>query len=488
MKPVHRQILSCLILPLGLLASCDSSTSAPATTGVVDETNHAATAVVYSNDGKPVPQALVQAFRRDDTTRKAAATVLTEANGSYALPTLENGVYRVIARKGALVAVQDSVLAVGGKTTAGSDTLEAAPTAQGVVKMIGDDNPASVLVQVQGTDVLVNVDKDGAFSLGTLTAGTYTLRLSTDIEGYTLTTRNIAIRRGQTTLLDTVAMNFTSVPPVSNFRATVDSSTNAIRLGWDLPVLKGVRDVLIRRVLKNSFDSAFVIGNSDSGSFLDAENAGTTASRTWLYTAQIRMLDGRLGRVAYITVNQLGGAPPTLQLGLVDALGRFDSSLGKTYGIHDTLRFRAVARAGRSPIAGINAMFFGRRSSVDTILKSDSSWILQWIVRLDSAPSSGVDTIFARASAWDIVGRSDSAAVLVTILGDTLQNADSATKRIDSTIPAMDSTHPVADSVKTNASIPEAAWTGKTASAPDILETQRHRIREEFALRPESLT
>jgi hypothetical protein len=426
-----------------MLAGCDSGSST--STGTMDETNHAATAVVYSREGMPVAQAIVQAFRRDDTTRTASATILTGQDGSYALPTLENGLYRVIARKGSLVAVQDSVVAAGGKTTASSDTLEVAPTAEGTVKMVGDDNPASVLVQVQGTDVLANVDKNGKFSLGTLAAGTYTLRLSTTLDGYTVTARTVRIERDKVSKLDTIELNFTGVPPVTGFKASIDTMSGGVTLRWDLPDLKGVRDVLIRRVLKSSYDSAQVIGNSDSGTFKDRESVYFPTRQTWLYTAQIRMLDGRLGRVAYVTVNQPGDLGPTLSFGLVNRQGQFDSSVGMACKVGDTLRFRAIAHSGASPIAGVRA-FLSVPARLDTLLRTDSAWILQWTWRVDSIRNGWVPS---RAVAWDKSGRlSDSVHAWVNFINTdtTVHGTDSVRVPSDSVRPPIDTAWPV-DSV-----------------------------------------
>lgn len=454
MRSVPSKFLS-LLAPLAVLVGCD----ADKTTGTVDETNHAASAVVYSSEGKPVAQALVQVFRREDTTRQATATVLTGDDGSYVLPTLENGLYRVIARKGAQVGVQDSVYAVSGKTTAKSDTIKDAPVASGVVKMVGDDNPASVLVQVQGTDVLVNVDSDGRFALNALGAGTYTLRLSTALEGYTVTAKQIRIVRGQETKLDTIAMNYSDVLPVANFRAVVDPLSGEIVLRWDAPSQKGVRDVLISRVLKSSSDPAQVIGNSDSAAYHDKEFVGRPTAQTWLYTAQVRMLDGRMGRVAYVTVMQPGGLAPTLRYGLVNRSGQFDSSLGFACKPGDTLRFRAVARSGVSPIAGISTLF-PRFVRPDTLLKNDSSWILQWTLPLDSS----IHSFVSDAKAWDKAWRkSDSVWIWVHVIDTVIVQIQDSTKPVptDSVRP-VDSSSVVTDVVRDTT----VSWTfGKADTA-----------------------
>jgi len=458
MRSVPSKFLSLLLAPLAVLVGCD----ADKTTGTVDETNHAASAVVYSSEGKPVPQALVQVFRREDTTRQATATVLTGDDGSYVLPTLENGLYRVIARKGTQVGVQDSVYAVSGKSTAKSDTIKDAPVASGVVKMVGDDNPASVLVQVLGTDVLVNVDSDGRFALSALGAGTYTLRLSTALEGYTVTAKQIRIARGQVTQLDTIAMNYSNVLPVASFRAVADSLSGEVVLRWDAPTQKGVRDVLISRVLKSSSDPAQVVGNSDSTAYHDKDFVGNPTALTWLYTAQVRMLDGRVGRVAYVTVVQPGGLAPTLRYGLVNRSGQFDSSLGFACKPGDTLRFRAVARSGASPIAGIQVKF-PRQVRPDTLLKSDSSWILQWTLPLDSSLGS----FGSGAQVYDKAWRKSDTVIAWVRMVDSVRGIDSTKPVPPDSVRSVDTSSVVTDAVHDTI----VSWTfGKIDTASGLVQ------------------
>ena len=148
---MKRQFLSTLALAAsGLwIASCDSQK----VTGTVDETN-ASAARLHDSTGAPVPGANLLVFRPQDSTGNPVTTGVTLADGSYSLPTVADGMYRVVARALATgkIAVQDSVYTNQGKLQVRTDTVRTPGSLYGVVVMVGDDNPLSVEVSVLGSD------------------------------------------------------------------------------------------------------------------------------------------------------------------------------------------------------------------------------------------------------------------------------------------------------------------------------------------------
>ena len=284
-----------------LLAGCEGDK----VTGTMDESNQTASARILMPGGKlPAAGAVVQVWRPDDTTKIPVAQVITGADGSYSLPTINDGVYRLVARKASeqLVSMQDSIYTAGGHLQVQNDTLGKAGMATGYVKMVGDDNPGSVTIVVMGTDVLLNVDRDGKFQIDNLASGTYRLRLSTALLEYTTTQVSVKLDFSKAVVLDTIVMNYAGIPPVNRFVALFDSLSQRVKLLWSMPYLRGVRDVQIFREDKNQLYSPQLVGVSDSGVFWD--DPRPSQATTWLYTAKIRQNDGAVGRAAWTAVAQ----------------------------------------------------------------------------------------------------------------------------------------------------------------------------------------
>jgi hypothetical protein len=315
---MKRQILSTLALAAsGLwIASCDSQK----VTGTVDETN-ASAARLLDTAGTPVAGANLLVFQPQDTTGKPVTTGLTLADGSFSLPTVADGLYRVVARAATgKIAVQDSVYTNQGKLQIRTDTVRAPGSLYGVVVLVGDDNPRSVEVSVLGSDAsVVKVNEDGTYKLDGLGAGTWKLKFSTSLSGYTNTYVTAKAKATVAVKVDTVDMSYVDIPPVSNLKAVYDTVTGVVRLSWSVPSnVKGIRDIQVLRAIRSSSDDPGVVGTGDT-TFADAiypdwswgaDSAyqegiyvkKTYDPTTWLYNVRIRTNDGRVGRVAYTTI------------------------------------------------------------------------------------------------------------------------------------------------------------------------------------------
>ncbi len=306
-----RSLASVGLTLLALGVGCNSSKDVA---GTMDESNQTVSARILMPGGSaPAVGAVVQVWRPDDTTKTPVAQVVTGADGSYQLPKFPDGMYRLVARRSSdqLVAMRDSLYTSNGTLQVHSDTLNKAGVATGFVKMVGDDNPGSVTVEVMGTDVLVNVDRDGKFTFDNLSSGTYRLRLVTNLSDYTTTQVTVRLDFRKPVVLDTITMNFAGIPPVTGFRALYDSSSQRIKLQWDPPLIRGIRDVEIFRENKNLFASPDTVGISDSGAFWDSPHP--TKPTTWLYTVKARRNDGNVGRSAWKTVFQPAWIQPWVE-------------------------------------------------------------------------------------------------------------------------------------------------------------------------------
>ena len=343
---MKRQFLSTLALAAsGLwLASCDSQK----VTGTVDETN-ASAARLRDSTGAPVAGANLLVFQPQDTTGKPVTTGLTQADGSYSLPTVADGMYRVVARAATgKIAVQDSVYTNQGKLQVRTDTVRSPGSLYGVVKMVGDDNPKSVEVSVLGSDAsVVTVNLDGTYRLDGLGAGTWKLKFSTNLSGYTNTYLVVQSKATVGVKVDTVALNYIGIPPVQNLSAIMDYPHNSLRLVWTVPAgTPPVRDFLIQSATgsENPYDR----GVADSSVFVD-NFWRDYSTRTILYYVKIRTMDGSLGRVAYLQVKYANPKIDSLQR--VDSLFGADTLAQRKRYLDSLIRIDSLSRADSVRVA-----------------------------------------------------------------------------------------------------------------------------------------
>ena len=314
---MKHQILSRVAVAGGCLwlASCDSQK----VTGTMDETN-AGAARLMDSTGTPVANANLLVFQPQDTTGRPVTTGVTLADGSYSLPTVADGMYRVVARvTTGKIAVQDSVYTNQGKLQVRTDTIRSPGSLSGAIKMVGDDNPSSVEVSVLGSDAsVVTVKSDGTYRLEGLGAGTWKLKFSPKLSGYT-NTYVVAKSKATTGVnLDTVVMNYIGILPVQNLTAIMDYPHNSLRLTWKVPAgSPPVRDFIVQSATGSG--DPYDRGVADSSVFVDRFGNDYSA-KSILYYVKIRTMDGTLGRVAYLLVKYSNP--------FADSLRRVDSAYG----------------------------------------------------------------------------------------------------------------------------------------------------------------
>lgn len=297
---MNRHFLSILVAALSgsWLASCEAQKS----TGTVDETN-ASAARLLDSAGAPVSGANLLVFRPQDTTGRPVTTGLTQEDGSYDLPTVADGMYRLVARvPSGKIAVQDSVYTNKGRLQVRTDTIRTPGTLTGVVRMVGDDNPQAVEVSVLGSDQsVVNVKADGTYRLEGLGAGTWKLKFSASLPNYANTyviVRSKAIVGMQ---VDTVDLTYIGIPPVRNLKAVMDYPRNGLKLVWEVPPgSPPVRDFLVQSAYGSQ--TPYDRGSVDSARFVD-NFQNNYSLPSILYYVRIRTMEGALGRVAYLKVN-----------------------------------------------------------------------------------------------------------------------------------------------------------------------------------------
>ena len=461
---MKRQYLSVFALAAsGLwLASCDSQK----VTGTVDETN-ASAARLLDTAGAPVANANLLVFQPQDTTGKPVAAGLTLADGSYSLPSVADGMYRVVARvTTGKTAVQDSVYTNQGKLQVRTDTVRSPGSVSGVVKMVGDDNPKSVEVSVLGSDAsVVTLNLDGTYRLDGLGAGTWKLKFSTSLPGYTNTYLVVQSKATIGVKVDTVALNYVGIPPVQNLTAIMDYPHNSLRLVWKLPAgAPPVRDFLIQSATgsENPVDR----GATDSSGFVDNFWRDYSA-RTILYYVKIRAMDGSLGRVAYLQVKYSN--PKQDSLLRVDSLVGVDSAAQMRRYLDSLVHADSLRRADSVRVADSLRATHGTIDSThrdSVVLSQHAQDSIRRRAQLDSL--SGVKIYYA----WLL---QDSAKIVRDSLGRDSTSLRQAIQQIQHQIDSL-SAAPLAGVVGTGGAH-QVAWGGRRSWSG----------REAFAARLEDL-
>jgi hypothetical protein len=376
-----------MLLPISLLCACVDSGK---TTG--SDAKGGVRGRLFTEDGKPAAFAHVRilpvdfkpgpAFRKAGAADKAYLSTTTDADGNYAFDTLAAGDYNILGDKGELLSYQDSV-GISGNSDIPPDTLKSSGTLTGTVAVQSNPDPGAVTVEVLGTNIYVNVDRHGGFSLPPMAQGAYTVRLATDMAEYTTLFAQMKVRSGrQDTLAEPFRLRYSGIPVATGLRvAAYDSLNGKVTLTWNKPdydQLLGFtifRDTLDAVTLsQNPINKSRITDTVFTDSIFTGPADPTTVTRRYEYRVKIQRKDGVLGS-AYETV-RFDAKPPS-QIGVklsLRALGVKQDTLAAG----DTVRFIAE---------------FQKPSRSNTTVEwyRDSSTQATRTLTLDS--KSGVDTL-----------------------------------------------------------------------------------------------
>jgi sulfatase modifying factor 1 len=228
---------------------------------------------IYLADGTPAAGATVKVYPVNQSpvaglpkSSRALGPVFatrTDAKGRYALDSLPRGEYNILSDKDGEVAYQDSVFIAGTKASILSDTLRDPGSIAGRIVMQPQDDLRSATVELLGTNVFVNVDAEGGFTLGGLAAGLYRARAVTTAEGYTPTYFPVQVASGhEDSLPAPIILTYTGIPVVENIEASFDTLRGEVRLSWNS--------------VKYANLQQYVVYAGSAGSLFDLQVVGTT--------------------------------------------------------------------------------------------------------------------------------------------------------------------------------------------------------------------
>lgn len=377
MKPHFRFLVAAILA--GLFAACEDRIAG----GTNDETHTEWAARFLEPDGvKPASGAVVQVVPHDGVV--VAATGRTDDSGRPVIATLPDGLYTVSVAKDGNVAFVDSVPATGGRLVLlGNDTLGAAGSLAGVVSMQPQHDPASVTVNVLGTDIWTNVSSDGKFRLDGLGAGKFRLRFLTTLPDYTITYRVARLRDGVAeTLPDTVAMVYTGIPVVTGIVVRNDTLTGDQILSWNAATYRGLQGYVVYRDTSGALSPSRVrFATVTDTVWRDTQAARGLNLAKWKYRVAVETMTGDTGKwYGSVTGTSVPRTLSRLDRGVWKEAGRWWG--GDLFELGGRMTEIEVARPGTSVEVGV-------RTSADGLLWDSvgislparkSGQEIQWVV------------------------------------------------------------------------------------------------------------
>lgn len=308
-----------------LLAACffdreNSAKPKPGPGTEPDPETASTTGRIFRANGDPAAHARVRLFPVAYLPHSAASpkyasgadsvyATVADALGRYSLDTSLDGEYNILADLDGEVAYADSVSLSAGRTaTLLPDTLAKPGSLSGTVVLQPNHDPQSAVVQVLGTYIYSNVDKDGRFRLGDLAGGTYSLRVTVNEGAYTSLYLSLRTHPGEDdTLASPMRPPFTGIPVVTGVKAAYDTLHGVVSLSWDPVDYRSLAEYLVYRDTALAVVlSASAIGGAADTAFRDSLyrpgahglfDLGDSLDRAFDYRIRVRNLSDSVGPV-----------------------------------------------------------------------------------------------------------------------------------------------------------------------------------------------
>lgn len=240
-----------LLFIAGLLfLNCENSKVAGNTS---EEGN--AMAMVRMPDGTPAPNARITILpvtnlpgsaTKSERVDGAAYETVTDEDGEYAVPTLPQGLYNVIAAKDTLAVKQDSVPISEDDNNVQDATLARTGGFTAMVAIQPNHDPRTVVAQLVGTNFFSNVDENALFRFVGLAAGQYTLRLSSTLPSYTPTFFTVNVQSGiHDSIIQPFELIYTGIPAVTGLKGEYDTLKCVVKISWNASSYRNLMDYLV---------------------------------------------------------------------------------------------------------------------------------------------------------------------------------------------------------------------------------------------------
>lgn len=316
---------------------------------------------LLKDGGAPALNTRVSAYPVDhlpgDTAGNHAAVYTTQTGsyGEFAFDEIPAGEYNITATGEGLSSIQDSVVISGKSQNLLPDTLRRPGSLHGRVSLQPQHDPRTVVAQVLGTDIFVNIDSSGGFTLENLAEGNYRMKVSSILPQYVQLFKTFTITEGLSdTLPETLQPFFSGIPVVGGIRAVPDSD-GAVILSWNKTAYPQLQSFLIFR------DSTGVIVPSQSAyaRTMDTIFIDTIYSRT-PRAGQFPYLDKEVHKFTY----------------RVRILNKSDE-IGPSYGNVEGSAVPPIGKFGSMTLTRVveHAPFYGRRQP-GLVAFQDKLWLI----------------------------------------------------------------------------------------------------------------
>jgi formylglycine-generating enzyme required for sulfatase activity len=189
------------------------------------------TAVYIRNNNKLIDTTdLILGIVQPDT-----AVTFTDADGRYAIDTIDTGMYVIEGTNGNNRVLIDSVHITDPDSTKtiSPDTLKPAGAIKGMVYLSEGGDPRKVFVLAFGIDRFARVNADGTFMFKGLAEGSYDLRIIALLNDYgVVDTFGIPVRTADTTDIDTIRLSYLGIPSPRNLLIRYDTLQEVVLLSW----------------------------------------------------------------------------------------------------------------------------------------------------------------------------------------------------------------------------------------------------------------
>ncbi len=357
---------------------------------------------IFGEDGKPVADAEIHVvpvgYLPQASLAKASADIYklkTDAEGAFSVKGLPSGQYNIIAAKGDLASLQDSVTLFGDSTALPPDTLRTAGSVRGVVTLEPNHNPSTVTLQLLGTTVFANLDDQGRFEIGGLPQGRYAARFSTILPEYTNLFTGFAVQIGGVTdIKEPFRMNFIGIPVVTGLQvAMMDTLNSRVKITWN-PSRR--TDLLGYAVLRDPFNTQRIQGQPINPSRItDTQYVDTlspslsvgTLGQAWEYRVIGQAKNGKYGEwFESVGVNV---PPPSAVMTSVNL-----TPMSLTLRLGESGKIIAVFSNPNRKISAVTWMAKGIRFGKDTTSAVSLPYTdTLKTKRYAAPPSSGTDTL-----------------------------------------------------------------------------------------------
>lgn len=219
--------------------------------GTNDETITGTARLFMPGGTQAAADAEVMVYKSGDTSKIPGYIAQTDADGRYVIKDLPDGIYNILSEKDSLIAFQDSLYVINGKGLFNNDTLEKQGTLTGWIKVQPNDDSRNVVVNITGTNIWSNVDKNGKFTLNRIATGNYTLVLivyHSQMSGYVTTFYPVSAQGGvDDTIRTPLEVMYTGIPVITGLTGLYDSLNGVVKLSWNKPAYDRIKEYVIYR-------------------------------------------------------------------------------------------------------------------------------------------------------------------------------------------------------------------------------------------------